>query len=57
MIKGQRAVLTDKESGYKEFGEYVTTTYDNHIIQDETGSAKFYPIRDWECEEAKDERH
>lgn len=53
MIKGQRAVLINKETDYKEYGEYVTTTYDNHIIQVETGSAKFYPIRDWECEEDK----
>ena len=54
MIKGQRVVLTDKESGYKEFGEYITTTYDNHVIQVETGSAKLYKIKDWECEEAKE---
>jgi len=53
MIKGQRAVLVDKESGYKEFGEYITTTTDNHVIQDETGSAKLFPVRDWECEEDK----
>ena len=57
MIKGQRAVLIDKETGYKEFGEYIITTSDNHVIQVETGSAKLYKIKDWECEEAKDERH
>ena len=54
MIKGQRAVLIDKESGYKEFGEYITTTYDNHVIQVETGSAKLYKIKDWECEEERE---
>jgi len=54
MCKGQKAILTEKESGYKEFGEYIITTSDNHVIQDETGSAKLYPIKDWECEEDKE---
>ena len=57
MIKGQRAVLINKETDYREYGEYITTTYDNHIIQAETGSAKLYKIKDWECEEVEDERH
>jgi len=53
MIKGQRAVLVDKESGYQEHGKYIMTTSDNHVIENETGSARLYPIRDWECEEEK----
>jgi len=53
MYKGQKAVLTEKESGYKEFGKYIMTTSDNHIIETETGSAKLYLIKNWECEEDK----
>lgn len=54
MIKGQRALLTDKNSGNEEFGTYYGRSSDNYIIEIETGSVKLYPMDNWKCEEERE---
>jgi len=56
VIKGQQAVLTDKQSGYQEHGTYIDKTDEHYVIENQPGLVALYKVNFWECEEVRDEK-